>query len=350
MDIEKKPFGKTLEGEEVQVYTLINENGMSASITTYGGIVTSLLVPDKDRKLANVVLGFNHLDGYLSEAYLKNQPYFGALIGRYGNRIAGGTFKLNDQEYTLATNNGPNHLHGGRKGFDKVVWAAKEMPERNTLQFSYTSPAGEEGYPGTLQVTVTYTLSTQNELIIDYQATTDQATPVNLTQHSYFNLTGGQEDVLGHELLLHADYYTAVDQNLIPTGELAPVAGTPLDFREPHLIGERIQQMPGGGYDHNYVLNDADGTLKLAATVYEKTSGRTMEVFTTEPGLQFYSGNFLKGEITNDKGQPIQNHAGFCLEAQHYPDSPNQPSFPSTILQPGEVYQQRTIYKFSAKR
>lgn len=322
---------------------------MTASITNYGGIVTSLLVPDKHGKAADVVLGFDSLEGYLSAAYLKNMPYFGALIGRYGNRIAKGKFTLNGQEYNLATNNGPNHLHGGLIGFDKVVWTATELPDQNALALTYTSPDGEEGYPGTLQVIVTYSLTPQNELVIDYRATTDKATPVNLTQHSYFNLTGGQEDVLNHELVINADQYTAVDANLIPVGELPEVAGTPLDFREPHLIGERIKQMEGGGYDHNYVLRNADGTLKLAATAYEKNSGRFMEVFTTEPGVQFYSGNFLKGEITGQNGQPIQNHAGFCLEAQHYPDSPNQPAFPSTILQPGQEYRQQTVYKFSTK-
>jgi len=349
MQIEKKPFGRTTEGIEVPLYTLRNKQGMMVSVTSYGGIITSLLAPDRNGQPGEVVLGFDTLDGYLSDAYQANQPYFGALVGRYGNRIAKGKFTLNGKEYTLATNNGPNHLHGGRKGFDKVVWAVTELPEQNALRLAYTSPDGEEGYPGTLQVTVTYTLTPDNSLVIDYHAITDKATPVNLTQHSYFNLTGGRRDVLDHELRLKADFFTAVDQELIPTGELSPVAGTPMDFREPHRIGDRIREVEGEGYDHNYVLRDADGTLRLGASVFEPESGRFMEFLTTEPGVQFYSGNFLKGALTGKDGQPIHNHAGFCLEAQHFPDSPNQPAFPSTILQPGETYTQQTVYRFSTK-
>ncbi|MGV3540071.1 MAG: aldose epimerase family protein [Rufibacter sp.] len=345
----REPFGKTPEGVQTFLYTLQNKKGLQVKITNYGAIVTSLLVPAKDGTFDNVVLGFHSLEGYTSQAYLQNNPYFGAVVGRYGNRIAKGKFTLNGKEYTLATNNGPNHLHGGVKGFDKVVWGVQEQPEQNALTLTYLSPDGEEGYPGTLLVSITYTLTEQDELVLEYKATSDQATPLNLTHHSYFNLTGGKRDVLDHELVLHADRYTEVDDTSIPTGNLPEVANSPMDFRTAHTIGERIKEAQNGGYDHNYVLNHSDGSLRLAATVFEPTSGRLMEVLTTEPGVQFYSGNFLKGELTDDNGQPIHNHMGFCLETQHFPDSPNQPHFPSSLLEPGQVYRQKTVHKFSVK-
>lgn len=344
-NITKEPFGQTADGAEVSLYTLTNQSGMTVQITNYGGIVTSIVTPDRDGNPGDVVLGFTDLEGYLAE-----HPYFGALIGRYGNRIAQGRFTLDGQTYTLATNNGPNHLHGGIKGFDKVVWQAEELPGQDALRLTYTSPDGEEGYPGTLTTTVTYTLTGDNELKIDYEATTDKATPINLTNHSYFNLAAGQaEDALAHELTIYADRYTVVDETLIPTGELRPVQGTPMDFTSAHAIGERIGQVEGG-YDHNYVLNKpAAAEMTLAATAYEPTSGRFMEVFTTQPGVQFYSGNFLDGSLTGKGNVVYKKHYGFCLETQHFPDSPNQPDFMSTILRPGEKYQHATIYKFSTR-
>jgi aldose 1-epimerase len=349
MSIQKESFGKTKDGTEVQLYTLRNENGMQVKITNYGGIVTSLLTPDKDGKPGDVVLGFDSVAGYQSDAYLKSGPYFGALIGRYGNRIAKGQFTLDGKTYTLAKNNGENHLHGGIKGFDKVVWQAEEVPGQQALKLTYVSKDGEEGYPGTLTTHVTYTLTPDNELRIDYEATTDKATPVNLTNHSYFNLAAGQaEDALGHILTLNADRYTVVNASLIPTGELRPVKGTTMSFTEPTAIGARIAQVEGG-YDHNYVLSNTDASMKQAATVYEPTSGRVMEVSTTEPGIQFYSGNFLDGSLTGKNNTVYKKHYGFCLETQHFPDSPNQPTFPSTILKPGDTYKTSTIYKFSAR-
>jgi aldose 1-epimerase len=349
MSIKKEAFGTTKEGTEVQLYTLSNEKGMQVKITNYGATVTSLLTPDKNGKAGDVVLGFDSLAGYQSDAYLKSGPYFGATIGRYGNRIAKGKFTLDGKEYTLATNNGPNHLHGGKVGFDKVVWTAEEAGS-NALKFTYVSKDGEEGYPGTLTTTVTYTLTDNNELRIDYQATTDKATPINLTNHSYFNLAAGQaEDARQHVVTINADRYTVVDQALIPTGELRPVAGTVMDFTKPTAIGARIAQVEGGGYDHNYVITGADGSMKLAATVLEPVSGRVMEVHTTEPGIQFYSGNFLDGSLTGKGNTVYKKHYGFCLETQHFPDSPNQPSFPSTILSPGETYKTSTIYKFAVR-
>ncbi|PJJ59598.1 aldose epimerase family protein [Hymenobacter chitinivorans] len=341
-------FGKTSDGTEVQLYTLTNAHGLKATISTYGGIVTSLLVPDKAGTLGDVVLGFDNVSGYQSPEYQKAGPYFGALIGRYGNRIAKGQFTLEGQQYTLAKNNGPNHLHGGLKGFDKVIWQAEPgtSAQGQSLKLTYLSKDGEEGYPGNLRVTVTYTLTTTDELRIDYTATTDKATPVNLTNHSYFNLSAGQsKDVLGHQVRLAADKYTVVDADLIPTGELRAVKGTPFDFTTPHAIGERIAQVPGG-YDHNWVLNQPTG-MHPAATVHEPTSGRTMTVTTTEPGIQFYTGNFLAGTLTGKGGTVYGKHAGFCLETQHFPDSPNQPTFPSTTLQPGQTLQSTTSYRFS---
>jgi len=350
MFIEKEAFGKTDDGALVDLYTLTNANRMEVRITNYGGIVVSIKVPDRQGKIADVVLGYDQLDGYLKE-----NPYFGAIIGRYGNRIGNGKFSIAGVEYTLAQNNSENHLHGGLKGFDKVVWKTEEIYQSDGvgLQLTYLSRDGEEGYPGNLNVTVTYMLTSQNELKIDYLASTDRETVVNLTNHSYFNLKGA-DDVLGHELTIMAGQFTPIDEGLIPTGELSPVEGTPMDFRKPITIGKRIDQNDeqisfGLGYDHNWVLDNQDGYLALAATVHEPTTGRKLEVLTTEPGIQFYSGNFLDGSIRGKGGQIYHKRTGFCLEAQHYPDSPNIYHFPSVILQPGEKYTQETIYKFSSE-
>ena len=349
MKIEKQPFGKTEDGTTVDLYTLTNTNGMTVKITNYGGIVTSIFVPDENGNLGDVVLGYDNLEGYL-----KNNPYFGCIIGRYGNRIARGKFTLNGKNYMLATNNEPNHLHGGVKGFDKVIWAAKEIKGENTvgLELTYLSKDGEEGYPGNLSVKVSYTLTNDNALQIDYQASTDQPTIVNLTNHSYFNLKdAGASPILDHELMLDADYFTPVDSTLIPTGKLRAVAGTPFDFKKSAKICARIgaddEQIKFGlGYDHNFVLNGNAGELKLAGKLIESTTGRVVEVWTTEPGIQFYSGNFLDGSITGKNGTVYSYRHGLCLETQHYPDSPNQPNFPSTVLNPGEKYQTTTVYKF----
>jgi aldose 1-epimerase len=343
MKITKEIFG-LVDTTEVYLYTLTNNNGMSVKITNYGGIVTSILTPDRDGNMADVVLGFDEL-----QSYLDGHPYFGCIVGRYGNRIAKGKFTLDGEEYTLAINNGPNHLHGGIKGFDKVIWDAKEknFPETCSLRLRYISPDGEEGYPGNLKVMVSYSLTNDNELILYYKATTDKTTPVNLTHHSYFNLGGTQEDALDHILTITAEKYVAVDENLIPTGELADLDNTVMDFRTSHSIGERIADVEGG-YDHTYVLNNKGNFLKVA-DVYEANSGRLMEVFTSEPGIQFYSGNFLDGSLTGKNEIVYNQHHGFCLETQHFPDSPNQADFPSTILKPGEVYTHTTIYKFSTK-
>jgi aldose 1-epimerase len=341
MKITKEIFG-LVDTTEVYLYTLTNNNGMSVKITNYGGIVTSILCPDREGNMADVVLGFDDL-----QPYLDGHPYFGSIVGRYGNRIAKGKFSIDGEEYTLATNNGPNHLHGGIKGFDKVVWEAKEKSLADTcsLRLRYTSPDGEEGYPGNLRVMVMYSLTNDNELIIYYKATTDKTTPINLTHHSYFNLGGTQEDALGHMMTITADKFVVVDETLIPTGELRDIINTPMDFTTPHSIGERIAGVDGG-YDHTYVLNNMGKLLKVA-DVYEPNTGRMMEVFTTEPGIQFYSGNFLDGSLTGKNGIVYNQHHGFCLETQHFPDSPNQADFPSTILRPGEVYTYTTIYKFS---
>ncbi|TYZ06523.1 galactose mutarotase [Hymenobacter lutimineralis] len=344
-------FGKTTDGTEVQLFTLTNAHGLKATITNFGGTLTSLLVPDKDGKLGDVVLGFDDVSGYQSPAFRKSNPYFGALIGRYGNRIKAGKFTLDGKEYTLAKNNGANTLHGGNKGFDQVIWQAEpgSSAEGQTLKLTYLSKDGEEGYPGNLQVTVVYTLTNDDALKIDYSATTDKATPVNLTNHAYFNLNhGAGKDILGHEVTLPADRYTVVDAGLIPTGELRPVKGTPFDFTTPHAIGERIAQVPGG-YDHNWVLNQTSG-LHAAATVYEPATGRTMTVTTTEPGIQFYTGNFLDGTLTGKGGTVYGKHAGFCLETQHFPDSPNQPKFPNTILKPGDTLKSSTSYQFGIRK
>lgn len=348
--IDKAPFGKDTNGAPVEIYTLRNPNGMTVRITTYGGIVTSVLVPDRRGTMGDVVLGYNTLEGYL-----KDSPYFGCLVGRYGNRIALGKFTLDGREYSLATNNPPNHLHGGWIGFDKHVWSATPMLtlEGPRLILTRVSSDGEEGYPGTLTVTAAYTLTRDNALRLDYTATTDKATPVNLTQHSYFNLAG-RGDILGHVVKINADRYTPVDATLIPTGELAPVRGTPFDFNAPTAIGARIGQDNeqlkfGGGYDHNWAINNPSGKLAVQAEVYEPTTGRVLEVLSTEPGLQFYSGNFLNGTITGKGGWVYQFRNGFCMEPQHFPDSPNKPGFPSTILRPGQTYRNTIIYKFSIK-
>ncbi|GAA3944496.1 aldose epimerase family protein [Hymenobacter algoricola] len=342
-------FGQLTTGDGVRLYTLTNARGLRAAISNYGGTLTSLLVPDRSGTLGNVVLGFEALSDYQSPPYLQANPYFGALIGRYGNRIAHGRFALDGRQYQLAQNNGPSHLHGGRQGFDKVVWAAEtgSGPDGATLTLTYHSRAGEEGYPGNLDVTVVYTLTDDNALRIAYSAVSDQATPLNLTNHAYFNLNhDAGTDILGHELTLRAGRYTVVDDTLIPTGELRAVADTPFDFRTPHPIGARLSQVPGG-YDHNWVLDAAPGPV--AATVYEPVSGRTLHVVTDQPGVQFYTGNFLDGTLTGRHGVRYGKHAGFCLETQHFPDSPNQPAFPSTILRPGHTYQTTTEYRFGVQ-
>ena len=346
--VTRGPFGKTRDGHAVELYTLTNAHGVEMHVITYGGIITSLKVPDRAGQIDDVVLGFDTLDGYL-----KDPPYFGAIVGRYGNRIAKGQFTLDGRTYKLATNNGPNHLHGGVKGFDKVVWNAVpgETADGVSVTLTRTSPDGEEGYPGTLQASVRYTLTDKNELAIDYRATSDKATPVNLTQHSYFNLAADSSDILGHELTIHASRYTPVDDTLIPTGELAPVQGTPFDFQKGTTIGARIsadnvQLKNGRGYDHNWVLNRTGAGLEAAARLVDPKSGRTLDVATTEPGLQFYSGNFLDGTITGKSGRVYKNRTGLCLETQHYPDSPNHASFPSSILRPGQTYSSKTVFTF----
>jgi aldose 1-epimerase len=344
-------FGKTPDGKDVELYTLTKEDDrIVAKVMNYGAILTELYTPDRNGKLDDVVLGFDNL-----KAYLMGHPFFGATAGRVANRIAKGRFTLDAKEYKLATNNGPNHLHGGLKGFDKQVWKAAVASEPGAppaVRFTYRSPDGEEGYPGNLDVAVTYTLTNNNELKIDYTATTDKPTPVNLSNHSYFNLEGiTKDDMLGHELMLAADKYTPVDDTLIPTGEIKAVQGTPLDFTKPTAIGARIAQLKGnpGGYDHNFVLRGGDKKPALAARVYEPKTGRVMEMYTTEPGVQFYTGNFLDGSLKGKGGVVYQKHHGFCLEAQHFPDSVNHPNFPSVILRPGQTYTQTTVYKFSAK-
>jgi aldose 1-epimerase len=343
MKIIKEFFGNTAEGTPADIYTLTNSRNMVVKITNYGGIVVSLKVPDKNGIPGDVVLGFDTLD-----KYLEGHPYFGALIGRYANRIAKGKFTLNGTEYTLARNNGENHLHGGIKGFDKVIWKAELFQDEKEvgLRLNYVSKDGEEGYPGTLSVMVRYTLTNENELKIEYKAETDKPTPINLTHHSYFNLKdGGSSNILGHLMTIYADRFPHTDDALIPTGEIKSVEGTPLDFRSPKTLGERIGSVPGG-YDHNYILTLWDGSLRLAASVSEPVSGRKMEVWTTEPAIQLYTGNFLDGSLTGKNGAVYKKHHGFCLETQHFPDSPNHPNFPSTILEPGQKYTHKTIYRF----
>ena len=351
--IKKEAFGKMPDSNPVEVYTLTNSHGLEARIMNFGGIVLSLRVPDRNGKLDDVVLGFDSL-----EPYLTNDPHFGSIIGRYANRIANGKFTLDGVEYTLPKNNGPNTLHGGVKGFDKVLWQAEPSESENgvALVLRYNSKNGEEGFPGNLKTKVTYTLTDSDELAIDYEATTDKATPVNLTSHGYFNLAGqGTGDVLAHELLINAERFTPVDKNLIPTGELRPLQGTPLDFTKATPIGARIndnyeQLVLARGYDHNFVINRKESGLELAARVHEPSTGRVLEIYTTEPGVQFYSANFLDGTLTGKQGRVYKQHYAFCLETQHFPDSPNHPSFPSTILKPGQTYHSRTVYKFSADK
>ncbi len=350
----KKPFGKTPEGQPVDLYVLTNKSGAEASITNYGGALVSLKMPDRNGKLADVVLGYDNADGYVAD---KN--YFGALVGRYGNRIGHAQFVLDGKTYTLAKNNGENTLHGGIKGFNKALWTAKTVSAKDgqSLELSYLSKDGEEGFPGNLKVRVLYTLTDANALKIEYSATTDKKTVVNLTNHAYFNLAGqGSGDILGHLLTIQADQFTPVDAGLIPTGELRDVMGTPFDFRKPTAIGERIDQTDeqlklGGGYDHNFVLRmPMDHGESLAARVAEPTSGRVMEVWTTEPGIQFYTGNFLDGKTAGKGGATYPKRNAFCLETQHFPDSPNQPKFPSAVLNPGEHYHTITTYKFSVEK
>ena len=347
--VQKSTYGKLPDGTVIDLYTLTNAQGVVAKVITYGAIMTELHVPDRHGKLGDIVLGFDNLDQYLA-----GHPFFGATIGRVANRIAKGKFTLDGKSYTVATNNGPNHLHGGLKGFDKVVWQAEPVTTTQgaSVKFTYLSRDGEEGYPGNLAVTVVYTLTDKNELRIDYTATTDQATPVNLTNHSYFNLAGAAAgDILGHEVMLAANRYTPVDATLIPTGELAPVKGTVMDFTKPLPIGSRIQQLTNDpqGYDHNYVLNSGGKKLALAARVYEPKTGRVLEIRTTEPGLQFYTGNFLDGTLKGKGGVVYKQHYAFCMEADHFPDSINQPGFPSAVLRPGQTFKQTTIHKFLTK-
>lgn len=350
MNIQKQNFGQVGDGTRVEIYTLTNDNGLETKLTNYGGTVVSMLAPDRDGSLGQIALGFDNL-----KQYLEQSPYFGCLVGRYANRISQGRFTLNGVEYVLAQNDADNHLHGGLIGFNKVVWQAREFLGHDNvgLSLTYRSAHDEENYPGTLDVRVVYTLTASNELKIDYTATTDAGTVLNLTNHTYFNLAGSG-DILGHELYLNADRFTPVDAMLIPTGELRSVRGTPLDFTKPTVIGNRIEQDHeqlkfAGGYDHNWVLNGSGDGLTLAATVSEPTTGRTMDVYTTEPGIQFYSGNFLDGTLMGPGGVVFNKRAGFCLETQHFPDSPNRSEFPTTVLKPGEVYKQTTVYGFSIR-
>lgn len=350
-EVKVGDFGMTDDGTPVKVYTLTNFHGVVAKLIDRGATLIEWHVPDKDGQMADVVFGFDDLAGYGSE----RNGYFGPIVGRVANRTAKGKFTLDGKEYTLATNDGPNHLHGGTKrSLDKVIWHGEPFENQSGqgVVFTYTSPDGEEGYPGNLSIKVTYTLTDDNEMRIDYEATTDQATPVNLTNHSYFNLSGaGSPTILDHEVMINADHYTPVDDTLIPTGEIAPVAGTAFDFRKFHAIGERVAELndkPGGGYDHNFVLNSQDGSLALAAKVREPKSGRVLSVYTTEPGVQFYVGNFLTGG-EGKNGQKYNFRSGFCLETQHYPDSMNHPNFPSIVLEPGEKYTQTCVYKISAE-
>jgi aldose 1-epimerase len=342
VSIAEKAFG-SYEGKPVTEYTLTNANGMQVGIINYGGIITKIITADKAGAMGDVVTGFESLDGFLQ----KGVPYFGALIGRYGNRIANGKFTLDGKEYKLAGNNNGNSLHGGNKGYDKVYWNIEKQAGDSSLKLTYLSKDGEEGYPGNLNIEVIYTLTADNGLMIDYAATTDKATPINLTSHAYFNLSAGKDStILGHDLMMKADKFTPVNDALIPTGKLEEVKGGPMDFNTAKSIGKEIATV-AGGYDHNWVLNKNGNTLEMVAVLSHAGSGRSMEVWTTEPGLQFYSGNFLDGTLTNTKGgAKYIKHGALCLETQHYPDSPNQPAFPTTILKPGETYRHTTVYKF----
>ena len=343
--ITEMTIGK-IDTATVTEYSIINKNGMKVSILNYGGTVTKIITKDKAGNDGDVILGYDSLSGNLQ----KGNPYFGVLVGRYANRIAKGKFTLDGKEYNLATNNGANALHGGLKGFDKVIWTVEKLPGDSSLQLTYKSKDGEEGYPGNVAATVVYSLSSNNELKIDYKATTDKPTPINLTNHCYFNLSAGTDSTItNHELFIQADKYTTVDTTLIPTGKIETVKGTPFDFTIPKLIGKDLDNVKGG-YDHNWVLNRTGNGLERIATLYHAASGRLLEVFTTEPGIQFYSGNFLDGTLTNTKGgKKYVQHAALCLETQHFPDSPNEPTFPNTILKPGETYTHTTVYKFSVK-
>jgi len=342
--IQRTAFGKLSDGTAVELFTLRNANGLVAKITNYGTIITELHVPDRNGNLGDIVLGFDNL-----AQYLQGHPCFGCTVGRVANRIARGRFVLDGKTYALAINDGLNHLHGGLKGFDKVLWQTTPL-KGAAVKFAYTSPDGEEGYPGTLAVEVTMSLTDANELRIDYSAAADKPTPVNLTNHSYFNLAG-QGDVLAHELMLAADYYTPADAQLIPTGQVATVRGTPLDFTAPQPVGSRFSQLRGEpvGYDNNFVLNGGGKTLGLAARVCDPGSGRVLELSTTQPGVQLYTANFLDGSLTGKHGAVYRRHAALCLEAQHFPDSVNQPKFPSIILRPGQTYRQTTVHKFTTK-
>lgn len=347
---EKKPFG-AVDGKLVELYTLTNANGLKASIMTYGGTMIQLLTPDRNGKMADILLGYDNLDGFV-----KNSPYFNCLIGRYGNRIAKGKFTLDGKTYSLAVNNGENSLHGGLQGFDKVIWDAEPFEDENgaAVKLTYISKDMEEGYPGTLTVTVIYTLTHKNELTIDYTAGTDKTTVCNLTNHNYYNLTGSAKTtILGHILTINADRFVPINKQQIPTGQILAVKGTPMDFTQPTEIGGRIdgsdpQLEFGFGYDHTWVLNKKGSELSWAATLVDPQSGRQMEVWTQEPGVQFYAGNFLDSTMVGKGGIVYQRRFGMCLETQHYPDSPNQPAFPTTTLRPGEIYKTRTVHKFSA--
>ncbi len=345
MTISRKFIGETRDGIPVHEYTLSSASAVTARVMTYGALLTSLRAPDRDGNADEITLGFDDLKGYLGA-----HPYFGATVGRYANRIAGAKFRLGGETYHLAANNGPHHLHGGIKAFDKVVWSAAEAPsgEGDTVAFSYVSPDGEEGYPGNLSVSVSYTLTGSGDLVIDYEATTDRTTPLNLSNHTYWNLAGaGSGDVLRHELELNADRYLPVNETLIPTGEIRAVAGTPMDFTTRRTIGSRIGQLEGGGYDHCYVVNRGKQESALVGTARDPFTGRTMTIWTTKPGVQLYTGNFLGG-IRGRRGAVFEKHHGFCLETQFFPDSPNQPAFPSCLLEPGETYRHATRHAFSA--
>jgi len=349
-EVQQKHFG-TRDGRPVILYTLTNSHGVEIAAMNYGGIIQSIRVPDRDGKFADIVLGHDTAEGYMP-----NPPFLGAIVGRYANRIANASFTLDGKTYTLPKNDGPNTLHGGiAKTFDKVLWEGRPLKEKNGVSFTYLSADGDDGFPGNLKVTVTYVLTESNELVIDYEATTDKDTPINVSQHTYFNLKGeGNGDILDHEIMINADKFTPVDKNLIPTGELRPVEGTPLDFRKSTRIGARIddnyeQLVLAHGYDHNFVINRKGPGLTLAARVYEPTTGRVLEVTTTQPGVQFYSGNFLDGSVTGKSGHVYKRRYGLCLETQHFPDSPNHPEFPTTILKPGETFHQQTVFKFAAK-